>query len=161
MPDKKKKICYSSLSLLLAFIAQRSQSTQLHTRPDVFPYDTCWLIDPLDYHCSFPFPEIGDSFLSPAGWRRRHRSTTFSSAKLHLIFRIRTLRLTQTPPGPLAMLFVFTCFSQEKWKRRCLFPCYAVARKHGGLLKQTECRCLLCGKKGCGKKGSRQMKGWG
>lgn len=44
-------------------------------------------------------------------------------------------------------------------KRRCLFPCYMVAGKHRGLLKQTECRCLWCGKRGCGKTRSKQMKG--
>lgn len=157
MLNKRKKTCYTSLG----FIIQRIQSTQPLTRVCVYSHLTLvgWLI-PLDYHCSFPFFEIGDSHLSPAGRFKHGGSSGFGLMVQHLIFRIRKLLLdanTTWAAGCAACLHL--CLCKKNKKRCCLFPCYTVARKSGGgLLKQTECRCLGCEKKGCGKKRRMQMK---
>lgn len=53
--------------------------------------------------------------------------------------------LRQTTPGLLAMLFVFTCVFQVKWKGD---TCYMVAGRRGVFWRQTECRFLWRGGKG-------------
>lgn len=124
----------------------------------VFPSDTCWLIESIRLSLFISFSWDWGSLLSPAGRLRHNGSTGFGLTGLHLIFRIRALHLTQTPPGLLAVLFVLTCVLREgkkKKKKHSLFSCYMVARKHRGLLKQTECRCLWCGKKKEGRGRSR------
>lgn len=110
MPDKRKKI----------WVFHRHSLSGVFSRPSpsyVPVYSHLTLVgwsSPLDYHCSFPFLEIGDSLLSSAGRFRHRGSTRFGLTGLHLIFRIRTLRLMQTPPGLLAVLFVFTCVLQKR-----------------------------------------------
>lgn len=134
-------------------------------RVRVFPFDTCWLIESIRLSLFISFsPRLGTHFCHQQDGSGTAGRTRFGLTGLHLIFRIRMLlRLTQTPPGLLAVLFVFTCALQESIKKGA--ACFLVRwwpGNTGGLLEQTECRCLWCGKKkgGCGKKRSKQMKGW-
>lgn len=114
MLNKRKKTCYTSLG----FIIQRIQSTQPLTRACVYSHLTLvgWPI-PLDYHCSFPFFEIGDSHLSPAGRFRHGGSSGFGLMGQHLIFRIRKLLLdanTTWAAGCAACLHLCLCKKNKK-----------------------------------------------
>lgn len=162
MPDKRKKICYTSQSFLLAFITQCIQSTQLLIRACVFPFDTCWLIESirLSLFISFSWDRVLTSVTSRAVQARQERhnsawqdciwfsgSGCFAWRKHHLCCWLCCLC------SPVSC--------KKNKKRRCLFPCYMVARKHGGLLKQTECRCLWCGKKDAERRGASRWRDGG
>lgn len=126
MLNKRKKTCYTSLG----FIIQRIQSTQPLTRACVYSHLTLvgWPI-PLDYHCSFPFFEIGDSHLSPAGRFRHGGSSGFGLMGQHLIFRIRKLLLdanTTWAAGCAACLHLCLCKKNKKGA-----ACFLVTRWPG------------------------------
>lgn len=140
-------------------------------RACVFPFDTCWLIESIrlplfiSFFSSRLLEGAGeDSLLSPAG---RPGLPEEGNASLvltgpHLIFRDRdAFALAQTPPGLLAALSVFSPVSFAKKNEKLVLLVTRWPGNTEGLLKQTECRCLWCGKKGCGQKRSEQMKGWG
>lgn len=140
-------------------------------RACVFPFDTCWLIE------SIRLPLFISFFSSRLveGRGRTHfchqqdgpGTPGEGDASLvltgpHLIFRDRdAFALTQTPPGLLAALSVFSPVSFAKKNETLVLLVTRWPGNTEGLLKQTECRCLWCGKKGCGQKRSEQMKGWG
>lgn len=126
MLNKRKKTCYTSLG----FIIQRIQSIQPLTRACVYSHLTLvgWPI-PLDYHCSFPFFEIGDSHLSPAGRFRHGGSSGFGLMGQHLIFRIRKLLLdanTTWAAGCAACLHLCLCKKNKKGA-----ACFLVTRWPG------------------------------
>lgn len=140
-------------------------------RACVFPFDTCWLIESIrlplfiSFFSSRLLEGAGeDSLLSPAG---RPGLPGEGNASLvltgpHLIFRDRdAFALAQTPPVLLAALSVFSPVSFAKKNEKLVLLVTRWPGNTEGLLKQTECRCLWCGKKGCGQKRSEQMKGWG
>lgn len=156
MPDKKKTWVFHRHSLPSVFSQPGSSCVPVYSHLTLVGWSS-----PLDYHCSFPLPRLGTRFC-----HRQDGSGTAGardSAWQHRIWFSGSGRI----PWRRRHLGCWPCCSsspvscEKNKKRSCLFPCYMVARKHGGSLKQTECRCLWCGKKGCGKKRSKQMKGWG
>ena len=126
-------------------------------RACVFPFDTCWLIESIRLPL---FISFFSSRLGCCGGRGGTASLVLTGP--HLIFRDRdAFALTQTPPVLLAALSVFSPVSFAKKNEMLVLLVTWWPGNTEGLLKQTECRCLWCGKKGCGQKRSEQMKGWG
>lgn len=127
----------------------------------VFPFDTCWLIKSIRLSLFISFSQ---------DWGLTSVTSRMAQALWeHPILLDRTafdFQHQDASPDASATravgyaVCVHLCFA-GRTKRRCLFPCYMVARKHGGLLKQTECRCLWCGKKGMWKEQAQADEGMG
>lgn len=127
----------------------------------VFPFDTCWLIKSIRLSLLISFSQ---------DWGLTSVTSRMAQALWeHPILLDRTacdFQHQDTSPDASATcavgyaVCVHLCFA-GRTKRRCLFPCYMVARKHGGLFKQTECRCLWCGKKGMWKEQAQADEGMG
>lgn len=128
----------------------------------VFPSDTCWLIESIRLSLFISFSWDWDSLLSPAGRLRHNGSTGFGLTGLHLIFRIRALHLTQTPPGLLAVLFVLTCVLREgkKEKKAQLVFLLHGGQETQGLVEANRMQMLVVWEKERRKR-HKQMKGWG
>lgn len=118
-----------------------------------------WL-SPLDYHCSCAFPKTGDSFLSPAG-RFRHRGR-FGLTGQHLIFRIRALSPDANTTWAVACAVCVHLRLARRIKKGA--ACFLVTwwpGKAGDCWSKQDADACGVGKKGCGRKRRKQMKGWG
>ena len=80
---------------------------------------------------------------------------------LHLIFRIRRLRLTQTPPVLLAVLFVFHLCLARRIKKALLVSLLHGGQETRGLVEANRMQMLVVWEKGMWREEEQADEGMG
>lgn len=161
MPDKRKKICYSSQCLLLAFITQCSQSTQLFMRANVFPSDTCWLIEPIRLSLFISFSWDWGLISVTSRMVQAPQEHNIQLDKTAFDFQDQDASPDTNTTWAVGHAVCFHLFLARKMKKALLVSLLHGGQETRGLVEANRMQMLVVWEKGMWKEGEQADEGMG